>query len=127
MRTFIIAATAVAALFSFPASPQARNQSTASLPVFPGLWGTPYLYGIEPPLSGPGPVVNKARRRQTLDVDGKLLTAANAPLVSHNTRLVGDYTNPILRPEAPQGVKKYAEMSVAGSRYTTPPHPSWPQ
>src|SRR5260370_10868736 len=127
MRTFIIASTAAAALFSFPAFTQDRNQSNASLPDFSGLWGNPYLYGIEPPLSGPGPVVNKARRRQTLDVDGKLLTAANAPLVSANTRLVGDYTNPILRPEAAQGVKRYAEMSLAGLGYPSPRNQCWPQ
>ncbi len=127
MRTFIIASTAAAALFSFPAFTQDRNQSNASLPDFSGLWGNPYLYGIEPPLSGPGPVVNKARRRQTLDVDGKLLTAANAPLVSDNTRLVGDYTNPILRPEAAQVVKKYAEMSLAGLGYPSPRNQCWPQ
>src|SRR5260370_5036587 len=100
MRTFIIASTAAAALFSFPAFTQDRNQSNASLPDFSGLWGDPYLYGIEPPLSGPGPVVNKARRRQTLDADGRPLTAATAPLVRDTTRLVGELTNPTLRPEA---------------------------
>ena len=40
-------------------------------PDFSGIWGNPYLYGIEPPLSGPGPVVNQARRGQTLDVAGR--------------------------------------------------------
>jgi len=114
MRTFIVATTAAAAIFSFPAFTQDRIQSSASLPDFSGLWGNPYLYGIEPPLSGPGPVVNTSRRRQTLDTDGRPLTAANAPLVSDNTKLVGDYTNPILRPEAAEVVKKYAEMSLAG-------------
>jgi hypothetical protein len=32
-----------------------------------------------------------------LDADGRPYRAANAPLVSDNTRLTGDYTNPILR------------------------------
>ena len=76
MRRFIMAATAAAALFSFPAFAQERSQSSASLPDFSGLWGNPYLYGIETPLSGPGPVVNTSRRRQTLDADGRPLTAA---------------------------------------------------
>ncbi len=120
MRTFIIATTAAAALFSFPAFAQDRNQGSASLPDFSGLWANPYLYGIEPPLSGPGPVVNTARRRQTLDPDGRPFTAANAPLVSDNTKLVGDYTNPILRPEAAEVVKKHAEMSLAGLGYPSP-------
>jgi len=127
MRTFIIAATAATALFSFPAFTQDRDQSSASRPNFSGLWGNPYLYGIEPPLSGPGPVVNTARRRQTLDADGRPLTAANAPLVSDNTRLVGDYTNPILKPEAAEVVKKHAEMSLAGLGYPSPRNQCWPQ
>jgi hypothetical protein len=40
-------------------------------------------------------VVNKSRRRQSLDDNGTPFGAANAPLVSNNTQLVGDYTNPI--------------------------------
>lgn len=127
MRTLIIAVTATAALFSFPAFTQVRTQSTAPLPDFSGIWGNPYLYGIEPPLSGPGPVVNTARRRQTLDPDGKPFAASNAPLVSENTKLVGDYTNPILRPEAAEVVKKHAEMSLAGIGYPSPRNQCWPQ
>src|SRR5215469_431019 len=106
MRTFIIATTAAAALLPFPAFTQDRNQGSASLSDFSGLWGNPYLYGIEPPLSGLGPLVNKSRRRQTLDADGRPLTAANAPLVSDATKLVGDYTNPILRPAAAEVIRK---------------------
>ena len=51
MRTFIIGTTVAAALFSFPAFAQDRNQSTAPLPDFSGFWANPYLYGIELPLS----------------------------------------------------------------------------
>src|SRR5260370_18437025 len=94
MRTFIIATTAAASLFSLSAFTQERSQGTASIPDFSGVWGNPYLYGTEPPLSGLGPVVNKSRRRQTLDDDGNPLTAANTPPVSDNTRLA--------RPSKPQ-------------------------
>src|SRR5258708_14750440 len=127
MRTFIIATTAAAGLFASSALTQERSQGTASIPDFSGVWGNPYLYGIEPPLSGLGPVVNKERRRQTLDADGRPLPAANAPLVSDNTRLVGDERNPILRPEAAQIVKKRAEMSLAGLGYPSPRNQCWPQ
>jgi hypothetical protein len=72
-RTLIIVSVSAAALFFSPAFTQERSQGTASIPDFSGIWGNPYLYGIEPPLSGPGPVVNKARRRQTFDVDGRPL------------------------------------------------------
>jgi len=41
------------------------------------------LPGFEPPQSGPGPVLNKSRESTG---KGKL------------TQLVGDYTNPILKP-----------------------------
>jgi hypothetical protein len=86
MRTFIIAMTAAAALCSFPAFTQDRNQGSAPLPDLSGLWANPYLYGIELPRSGgPGPVVNTSRRPQTLDADGRPYRAANAPLVSDNT------------------------------------------
>src|ERR1700676_3602235 len=122
------AATAsAAALFSSPAFAQERSQGAASIPDFAGIWGNPYLYGIEPPLSGPGPVVNKARRRQTVDVDGRPLPAANAPLVSSAIRLVGDYTNPILNPAAAEVVRKHAEMSLAGVGYPSPRNQCWPE
>jgi hypothetical protein len=127
MRTFIIAMTAAAGLFASSALTQERSQGTASIPDVSGVWGNPYLYGIEPPLSGLGPVVNKSRRRQTLDADGGPLTAANAPLVSDATKLVGDYTNPILRPETAEIVRKHAEMSLAGLGYPSPRNQCWPQ
>ena len=127
MRTFIIATTAAAVLFSFPAFTQDRNQSSAPLADFSGLWANPYLYGIELPQSGPGPVVNTSRRPQTLDVDGRPYRAANAPLVSDNTRLTGDYTNPVLRPEAAEVVKKRAQMALAGLGFPSARNQCWPQ
>jgi hypothetical protein len=72
-------------------------------------------------------VVNKARPRQTLDIDGGRLPAANAPLVSDATRLVGDYTNPILKPEAAEVVKRHAEMSLVGIGYPSPRNQCWPE
>ena len=127
VRTLIIATASVATLLSSWAFAQERSQDTASIPDFSGIWGNPYLYGIEPPLSGPGPVANKVRRRQTFDVDGRPLPAATAPLVSEARQLVGDYTNPILKPEAAEVVKKHAEMSLAGVGYPSPRNQCWPQ
>ena len=37
-------------------------QSAASIPDFSGIWGHPYLPGFEPPVSGPGPVMNRCAR-----------------------------------------------------------------
>jgi hypothetical protein len=126
-RTWIVATAWAAALVCSSAFTQGRSQVTASLPDLSGLWGNPYLYGIEPPLSGPGPVVNKSRQRQNLDVDGRRLPAANAPLVSSARRLVGDYTNPILNPAAAEIVRKRAEMSLAGAGYPSPRNQCWPE
>src|SRR3984893_9322579 len=87
--------------------------NTASIPDFSGIWGHPYLTGgFEQPLSGPGPVRNRARRR-----DG----------VSSEYQLVGDHTNPILKPQAAGEVKKHGEISLTGVAYPTPNNQCWPE
>src|SRR5713101_3458392 len=91
----------------------AGTQSTASIPDFSSIWGHPYLTGgLEPPLSGPGPVRNRSRRP-----DG----------VSSDYQLVGDYTNPILKPQAAEEVKKHGEISLTGVAYPTPSNQCWPE
>jgi hypothetical protein len=71
--------------------------------------------------------VNKSRRRQGFDIDGRRLPPANAPLVSSAIQLVGDYANPILKPAAAEVVKKHAEMSLAGLGYPSPRNQCWPE
>ena len=95
MRALIIATTVVAGLFSSPALAQQPSQGTASIPDLSGLWGDQYLYGIEPPLSGPGPVLNRSR-----------ISIGPQKDKSNPFQLVGDYTNPILKPQAAEVVKK---------------------
>ena len=80
MRAFIAAAALGASLVSTTAFTQPLSPSAASIPDLSGIWVHPYFPGLEPPLSGPGPVLNKSRRP-----DGG----------SNPRRLVGDYTNPI--------------------------------
>jgi hypothetical protein len=46
--------------------------------------------------------------------------------VSNNRQLVGDYTNPILKPAAAELVKKYGEISLTGVAYPTPSNQCWP-
>src|SRR6266481_6240319 len=70
---------------------------SASIPDFSGIWSHPSFPGFEPPASGPGPVVNKSRRPQA-NFDGRILPPENGVLVSNPAQLVGDYTNPILKP-----------------------------
>ena len=82
----------------------ARAQSPASVPDFSGIWTHPSL-GFESPVSGPGPVRNKSR----------LPNGA-----SNFDQLVGDYTNPILKPEAAEVVKRRGEISLSGRAFPDP-------
>ena len=60
-----------------------------------------------------------------MDADGRPLPAANAPLTGNPLRLVGDYTNPILKPEAAEIVKKQGELELSGGA-PTPTNQCWP-
>jgi hypothetical protein len=100
--------------------------NAAAIPDFSGIWGHYSFPGFEPPLSGPGPVVNKSRRRQTFDDYGRPFAGRDAPLVSNNAQLVGDYTNPILKPQAAEAVKKYGEIELSGHPAPNPSNQCWP-
>src|SRR6202011_4043571 len=89
----------------------ASGAPAASIPDFSGVWWHPSLPGFEPPASGPGPVTNRSRRNG----------------VSNYGQLVGDYTNPILKPAAAQVVKKNGELSLAGVVYGSPANQCWPE
>ena len=66
-----------------------------------------------PPASGPGPVTNRSRRKDSGQSD--------------YGQLVGDYTNPILKPDAAEVVKKKGELSLAGVTYPSPANQCWPE
>ena len=89
----------------------ASTQDAASLPDFSGIWWHPSLPGFEPPASGPGPVTNRSRRRG----------------VSNYDQLVGDYANPILKPETAEIVKKFGELSLSGVTFPSPANQCWPE
>jgi hypothetical protein len=72
------------------------KESAAPIPDLSGIWGR--WFNIEPPLSGPGPIVSKLRRP-----DGSIMGSN-----------VGDFTNPILRPQAAEAVKKTGELELSG-------------
>src|SRR3979409_2728227 len=76
----------------------AAPQSAASVPDFSRLWANSLGPGFSPPASGPGPGLNKARARAAVDICGKPLNPATAPIVSVGGRRVGDDTAPILQP-----------------------------
>src|SRR5215468_9710018 len=110
----LVAATPALAQTVAPSVPPAagRAQDGAAIPQFSGRWAHPYLTGFEPPRSGPGPVRNKSRLPNG---------------VANFQQLVGDYSNPILKPHAAEMVKKHGEISLKGEGYPTPSNQCWPQ
>ena len=80
-----------AAAFVPPAMAADRG---SPIPDLSGQWGRDMLF-FEPPSTGPGPVVNAARKPDgTRDLQAPCCTIVVAG------GWVGDYTNPILKPEA---------------------------
>ncbi len=110
MRRFIIATTA-ATLFSSAALTQDAIQGTASIPDLSGIWAHLSCCGFEPPQSGFGPVTNRSRRG-----------GAGDPY-----EYVGDYTNPILKPEAAQIVKRFGEIEASGVPAPSPAGSAGPE
>jgi hypothetical protein len=105
------AAAPAAAQTPGPAAKDA--QAAAAVPDFSGVWRHPSLPWLEPPASGPGPVTNRTRRKDT----GQ----------SNYDQLVGDHTNPILQPWAAEVVKKYGEVALSGNTAPNPANQCWPE
>lgn len=108
----VVAATSGLAQTTGPtvALAYSATPSNASVPDFSGLWHHASIPGFEPLASGPTSLTNRSRRNG----------------VSNIFQLVGDYTNPILKPEAAEVVKKFGEMSLAHIGYPTPRNQCWP-
>jgi len=99
LLVILAAAAAAPALGQTPATGGA-----ASIPDLTGIWAHPGV-GFGLPLSGPGPVRNKSR-----------LPSGQ----SDSDMLVGDYTNPILKPAAAEVIKRNGELQLAGLAYPDP-------
>src|SRR4029077_7996315 len=97
------AAGILGAVIATPDFGQAAATAT-SIPDFSGMWAHQSIPGFEPLASGPTSLTNRSRRQG----------------VSDTLQLVGDYTNPILKPEAAEIVKKHGEMSLSHFGYPTP-------
>jgi hypothetical protein len=105
-RDFVAMAGAAMAAPAF-----SRPLAAAPIPDFSGVWSHPFLTGFEPPASGPGPVTNLSRRPSG---------------VENFEQLVGNWHNPILKPEAARIVKAHGDLSLAGNGYPTPSNQCWP-
>jgi hypothetical protein len=127
--SFVIwaAAAALAHTASFAQGPaKAPAPGATSIPDLSGIWTKPYL-GWEMPLSGPRPVTNTVRRRQSFDLDGRPWPAATAPLVSIAAQLIGDYRNPILKPAAAEEVKRRGDNERRGIPNASARNQCWPE
>ena len=88
---------------------KSAKESGAPTPDFSGIWM--HSNGFEPLRSGPTSLVNLSRRG-----DG----------IGNGLRLVGDYKNPILKPEAAEIVKKHGAIALSGEGDPTPRNQCWP-
>jgi hypothetical protein len=87
------------------------SNAHSQIPDFSGQWVHPSLPGFEPPEVGAGPITNRSR----------------LPNGQGNwNQLVGDFTNPILKPNAAEVVKRHGEISLSGATYPTPSNQCWP-
>jgi hypothetical protein len=93
-----IAGLLIGAALTLPAS------GADAAPDFTGPWGR-NMFNFEPPNAGPGPIVNLRR----LGANAGVSAVDGDPIP-----LVGDYTNPILKPEAAAVVKRNGEYSESG-------------
>src|SRR6516225_2481694 len=95
-----------------PVGPAAHDgkQGATSIPDLSGVW-THSIPGFEPLASGPYALVNRSRRANGT---GNIL------------QLVGDYTNPILKPQAAEIVKKHGEIALMGIGDPNPRNQCWP-
>jgi hypothetical protein len=106
------------------------GQDTATIPDFSGIWAHLTFPDVEPPLSGAGPVRNLSR--VTVEVARTLApyngapTAVNTNGVSNLAELVGDFTNPILKPDAAEVVKQHGQIAKKKIPYPTPANQCWP-
>ena len=82
----------------------------APVPDLSGQWGRNAFY-FEPLASGPRPLTNLRRTGED---------AGRAIIVGDPIPLVGDYTNPILKPEAAEAVRKKGEYSASGHDFPDP-------
>jgi hypothetical protein len=82
----------------------------AAIPDFSGIWAHLTFPGVEQPIWGPGPVKNLTLNNGIPDV----------------YKLVGDYNNPILKPQAAAAVRQKGELESTSGPAPTPNNQCWP-
>jgi hypothetical protein len=82
----------------------AQSEGARPAPDFSGVWTHPAV-GFGPALKGPGPITNLSR---------------TAKGTGNNAKLVGDYKNPILQPEAAEIIRQRGLISITGKIFPDP-------
>jgi len=93
-----VCSTIICSPFLLAAQAQSADRA-APIPDFTGTWAR-QAFDLERPPSGPGPIQNTRHRPSGIG--------------SNIQVLVGDYTNPILKPEAAESVKRMGQIYVSG-------------
>jgi hypothetical protein len=106
----VATATLASAQTVVPTAGPSQAGKQGSVPDFSGVWNHS-IPGFEPMPSGPTALVNRSRRANGT---GNIL------------QLVGDYTNPILKPQAAEIVKKHGEIALQGVGDPNPRNQCWP-
>jgi len=88
-----------------------QSENAESIPDLSGMWAHANP-GFEPMASGPTALVNRSRRPNGT---GDIL------------KLAGDYTNPILTPQAAEVVKKHGELGLSYTGDPNPRNQCWPE
>jgi hypothetical protein len=112
-RNFPLVLTLAAAFMTpaFGQSSAADSKNNKSVPDLSGIW-LHTLPGFEPLPSGPTALINRSRRENGT---GDIL------------KLNGDYSNPILKPQAAEVVKKHAQLGLDGIGDPNPRNQCWPE
>ena len=110
-RGLYLAMAAAAAIPALAQTPDSGAHDGTFMPDFSGPWRHQSLPGMEPLASGPTSLKNLSRRNG----------------VSNYDELVGDYTNPILKPEIAEIVKRNGDISKSGVAFGNPSNQCWPE
>jgi hypothetical protein len=111
LSLLILTAAAAMPAWGQTVAPTVRPADSGAIPDFSGIWWHPSLPGFEPLASGPTSLTNRSRRNG----------------VSNYDQLVGDFTNPILKPRTAEIVKNFGELSLKGITFPSPANQCWPE
>src|SRR5678815_3679759 len=101
----------VIALAAAVVTPFGQSESAEATPDFSGIWAHANP-GFEPLSSGPTSLINRERRPNG---------------TGNGLKLVGDHTNPILKPQAAEIVKKHGELGLSWTGDPNPHNQCWPE